>query len=412
MKRLKLKYLLIVILAGIIVSACNEAPTPSLYDPDVPSGQTPEVISVEPSGGALAGVTKITVTGKNFSSDKSKNFVFFNGKKGVIEEAYQDRLVVVSPIVIGDSVMVKVSVSGAVMLSNIVKYKLSPAISEILKSNGEKLFTDLMVPYSIASDASGNLYVSVSGTEPGIKKVTPGGDLSNFAPKGAETFWNSLKVGPSNIIYGSKGIRGVWEITENTVPPNSPWVATPTGSRVIDSDFDAALNLWAVGNNTTIFKIKQNKDLVQYPFTANLRTVRVFDNALYVGGLQGSTEGVWKFTIDNEHNIGSPELFFNLTELSAAAKVNAITFSADGDMYVGTNRETDAIIIVHPDKSSESLYPGVIAAKTDISTFSWFPGEFLYFSRSATLDSEGSVLLAPTVFKLNMQKTGAPYYGR
>jgi hypothetical protein len=414
MKILKLKNLLILLVSLFfaVFYGCNEDPTASLYDPDVPGGVTPVINSVEPAGGALAGVTRITITGSNFSAVKTDNQVYFNGKKAVVEEASAIQLVVVSPIVTGDSVSVKVAVSKAVLLSNILHYKLSPAMLELTKPNGDKIFTDLYIPFAIAADASDNLYVSVTGPGPGVKKILPDGTANDYAPKGAETFWTSLKMGPANVLFASKGIRGIWDIIENTPPANAPWVATPTGSRIIDSDFDAALNLWGVGNNTNIFKLKPDKTFEQFPFTANLRTVRVFDNALYAGGQMDDMEGVWKFTFDAGNNIGTPELYFNLTELNAAAKVYAVTFAADGDMYVGTDLEKDPIIVVHTDKTSEPLYPGVIAPKTIINTFTWDTGNFLYFSRSQTLSADGALILAPTVIKLNMQKPGAPYFGR
>lgn len=398
----KIKYILSIFLIVLLITGCEEDYSPSLFEQIPPPTELPVINSVEPAQEALAGVTKITITGNNFSNVPEYNMVFFNGAPSEILEASPNKLVVQAPNLVSDSVVIKVSVVGSDLFSNFYPYKLKPTIKEFYTK-----FQDFEIPHAITVDNNSNVYVSLEGR--GIKKINANEEMTDYAPKGAETFWNSLKFGTGLQIYAAKNLRGVWKVTEGQTPPNSPWIATPTGSKIIDMDFDQNMNCWAVGNNNAIYKIPpgavNTNDVVSFTFLANIRSVRVFQNYLYVAGMKDSIEGVWRFPIENG-NLGNSELYFNYSDnIDKLTQINAITFAADGDLIVGTNKKVDPILVIHPDGSNEILYPGVIIPSVDV--FYWGTDKFLYYTQIDQTTNKGK-----TIYRIDMQKQGAPYYGR
>ena len=202
---------------------------------------------------------------------------------------------------------------------------------------------------------------------------------------------------------------------EATVAPaNAPWVAFPSGTKIVAIDFDANKNVWAVGNNKSIFRVAPDATFKAFDFTGDATSVRVYNNDLYVLATVASNQSVWRFQIISSDSLGQAEKYFDFTDKIGGDSVSAsvITIAADGDLYIGTDKMIDPVIIVHPDKSFEPLYPGVIGAQTYIYSFSWDPGNFLYFSEVPIFDNTGAVVKIPKIFRLNMQKNGAPQYGR
>ena len=88
--------------------------------------------------------------------------------------------------------------------------------------------------------------------------------------------------------------------------------------------------------------------------------------------------------------------------------MKSLTFAADGDMYIGTantsNTSLDPILVVHPDGSTEPLYPGQLILPADHMV--WGNGVYLYVNR-ANRDAE-----MRRIMRVNLLKPGATYYGR
>jgi hypothetical protein len=100
--------------------------------------------------------------------------------------------------------------------------------------------------------------------------------------------------------------------------------------------------------------------------------------------------------------LGTPEEYYDLSTQYPGTMANAITFSSDGDLFMGVNSEK-GIIVVRPDKSSYSpwtVYKQLFG--TGVAHISWGAVDDLYCS---TLDG--------TLLKINVTgKVSAPYYGR
>ena len=394
-------YLNITFLAVFLVTGCNEDPNPGLDDLISPPTTPPSISTIEPSSGGLAGITVLTINGSNFSSDQSKNAVFFNGVKGEVLSATSTQLKVRPPNVISDSVQVKVSVFKVEDFSNIVFYKLAPAVVEIFNFDPANSGT----PYGITVDANENVYTSVARQiDPGIYKVDPQGTLSRWAPKGAESFFHSLTMGPSSTIYATRRVRGIIQVLENTTPATYVSYAAGVGGAAADTDFDQDLNLWA-GANGNIISVTPAKVVQGFPFDGNINAIKIFNGAIYAVAASNGQQILWKVPIISADNIGTPEVYFNFTsEVDSVIKLNDISIAADGDIYIGTDAKEDPIYVIHPDKSFEKLYPGII--KSTVNSLCWGTGNYLYMTRNLSND------FTQTIIRIDMEKPGAPYFGR
>lgn len=379
-------------------AGCSEDPEPSLYDLVTPAGAAPTITSITSSTSTpLAGFSTLSINGSNFSPKVDENFVFFNGVKGTVLNATTTKIDVKSPAnVFGDSVEVKVTVFKNENISNTFIYAIANPIN--IPFTFDPKVGD--IPWSVTVFNNGDLLVSMDGK--GIKKISSG-VISDYIPKGAESYWNTIKLTANGDVYGARNLRGVWKMLQNTAPPVAPWAVTPTGTRVWDFDWDQNLNIWAVGNNSVIIKVKPDLTSSTYNFTGNLRAVRYFNGYLYVAGARDNSEKVWRFVVDANGDLGAEEEYFNLTSRNPAVIINTMTFSADGSLYLGTNKKTDPIIEIKPDRTASDFYPGVVPA-SDVLSFYWPQGQFLYFIRKADTRDQ-------TVIKLNMLKNGAPNYG-
>ena len=137
-------------LSIFILAGCEGDRQESLYNPNAPKGLTPEITTVSPIEGALAGVGEVTITGKNFSFNKDEVLVFFDAKRAQVLEATPTQLVVVAPNIFGDSIKIKIAVYKVELYSDIFLYKLIPAVDEIGK------LMDDDVGFGIAVDVAGN----------------------------------------------------------------------------------------------------------------------------------------------------------------------------------------------------------------------------------------------------------------
>jgi len=413
MMKIQYKILNVFFAIGLLfIFSCADDPAPTLMD--IPPGGQPAPIinSIEPANVALAGVTVLTILGSNFAPGIDSVSVTFNGTKGTILSVTNNEIKVQAPNVVADTVKIKVASYKSENFSNIIDYKLLTASEEYFSfdpNNGQ-------IPFAFIFNSSGDMLVSllsITGTNAlGIKRIPPDrSELLNYIPMGNTQKWDCLKYGPGNQLYGSRSVNAIWKLNEG-VPPASPWTSA-AGSLNKDIEFDMNQNIWAVGTANRIYRFTQTPSSTPFTVTGTFRSARVFNGALYVGGAKGTTEGVWKYPIlpSGDLDLASEELYFDLSSTYTGAQALAITFAADGDLLIGTNKDPDPIIVVHPNKSSEVLYPGVIRASKAFY-FYWSPNSTsLFFTREAKGDATGKLIYSQSIIRVEMQKNGAPYYG-
>jgi hypothetical protein len=384
---------------------CKEDPPTSLYDLPRQNLPQPVISSISPTSGALAGVTQITLTGTNFSSVKENNLVYFDATPAKIMQASATQLVVTAANVVKDTIAVRVAVFGAELFSPPVTYKLQAAVEEFGKVQS---FEE---PWASATDAAGNLYVSMISNSlgAGIKKFAPDGTRTDFAPAAGITKFSGMRVGPSGDIYAVRIIRAIYLIPAAGGSP-APWMQI-TGATLYDLDFDQDGNIWTGGTgNGNIYRVKPDKSFKAFPFNGDLRTIRFFGGYLYVGGMTSpdSSEKVVRFRYITADSIGPAEEYLNLSTSTFKGRyIYAMNFAADGDLFLGTDGATP-LLCVTPAKTIEVFYPDVLGPT--IHLMPWGTGTTMYAIQG--LGSVGSVGSSKKILRLNMQKNGAPYYGR
>ena len=414
-----MKHSLVILALGLSViggsfSGCAKKPDPSVYDPTWQSLPAPTITSLTPAGSALSGVTVITVTGTNFSPAVANDLVYFGATPGRVLTASATTLTVKAPLVVGDTLPVAVAVLGAQAFSNYVQYGLKSAVLRFsVPKTGEDAF-------GITCDAAGFVYVSlvdsssgngtgtwkISPTQINVKRDTANAHLYNSGV----TKWTGLKMGPAGVLYAVRNVNGIFRIPAGGGTAGLFAALSPASIKIIDFDFDQNHNIWAGGSasgspgiGTAIYRITPAGQVKAFPFVAICRSFRVYSGSLYVSAKTDSLESVWQFPIVSSDSLGPPTKYvdFSAKYVPDGPSVQCITFSSDGDLYLGTDAP-EGIIVVHQGGASEPLYPGVIFPTA--VAFAWGTGSNLFVSRNAPTNPH-------SILVINTLKQSAPYYG-
>ncbi|MCF7824709.1 MAG: IPT/TIG domain-containing protein [Candidatus Marinimicrobia bacterium] len=394
----------------MIMSSCETEDPVSIYDPDVTGNATPVVTTVVPDSNynasniTFSGVGVVRITGENFSATPDYNNVFFDGLPGEVISASATELRVRVPDVVGDSIEVRVAVQGSFHFGDYaLPYKLTPAVKEI---GG---FDDLDQLYSLACDTSENLYVSSFGS-PKIKilEVQPD-SLKDVLFSTLTVSSTALKYGGNDMLYMTGGalvysmnrLDGTYAVTD--------WFIFGSTDLTKDLDFVDSTQAFLGMNKASGLGYVMSLDLenttidTAYAYDSlSIAAVRIFDNDLYVAGsykIDGVSQAgtVWKNSISGT-TLGTKELVVDLGDYPdyASAQITAVTFSADGKMYLGLN--SVSAILVYDNGILAPFYDPILSPPT--ADLTWGNGDYLYQLKTTRLN------------KINMVEAGAPYGGR
>ena len=398
MKKLKQIFSLTLIFTlVVIIYGCNQSAEPSLYELK-PKGATPVITSLSPASEGLAGVTDITINGSNFSNVKEDNLVFFGSIRATVIDAQATKLIVKAPALIKNDLDVKIAVNGVENFSNVVKYNLLEAVGvyyAFAKGVDE--------PMSVTVDKNENLFISL--LDKGIKKISSTGTLTDYAPKGGESFWTDLKMGPNNILYGARNVRALFTVSEGAL--SSTFIVLPTGLVLTTLDFDANGNIWTSGSGGSIYSVVvSSKVATAFAIDYTATSVRVYNGYLYVAGTKDTEEAIYRYKINSNTSLGAQEKVFDISAAYGLKKVTvgSITFAEDGDLIVGTNR-ADAFLLIK-NGNATTMYAGLCGPSVKAMGFG--TKKNLFYVREIT---EGTSLYR-TLMRVDMQKLSAPYYGR
>ncbi len=408
MKRINLmkfvKVLSVVLLGMAVIISCTDEATPGLNDnPDVQRDKdqvVPVINSVEPDFG-LAGVSTITITGSNFSQDPDWNLVYFDYEFADILEASSTKLVVKAPYVVKEDVNLRVSLQDGVDFSNTIVYKLDAPVIQVYN------FTEVQDPYAIAFDKDDNLYFSLvqANVSAGVWKMGSDGEISQFALKGGETFYNDIKAGPDGKLYGVRNVRAVFELSEGQSPAAK--TVSQSTAKFVALDFDADNFLWAAGEGGNLWRYDLAAgDTKSFPFESKVTAMRIFNGYIYVAAKSETEIAVWKIQIVSGDELGTPEMIFNFSEYFTLGteSIVGLAFSQSGKLFVGTDSDME-LLIINTDGSFEEWYPGLLTGP--IVNMTWDNGNFLYFTSKKVAGSQQQL-----VYKVNMEMPGASFYGR
>lgn len=395
---------IVVTVSAVLMYGCQSEPTSSLYKGDQQYLPNPVVDSLSPAS-ALAGIDTVTIYGKNFSpyADQNHEVIYFNSSAATIISGNTNEIKVKAPALQGDSIVVRVTVNGALLYSPVVHYKLIAAISQYSDIASDTS----IVAYSLCVGTDDSLYAEITSTsdvDRGIFKITATGRSAYASTAAGVKHWNSIVFGGGGYIYCARDFRAIYRY-----PPGGgsiqtlPWVASSSSTvHYTYMDFDPNHNLWVGGNNKYIYKIKPDTTSRAYPFIGNVQSLRYYNGYLYfVANVGTDPSKVFRAPIVND-SLGTPEVYFDITnDPTGGRNMYAIAFSADGEMYVATD-SSDYLIVVRQDGSIQKPYTLFTASKvlkSPCRSFAWI-GENLY---GATIDGE--------LLQIVIRKQGAPYYG-
>ena len=398
----------------------RSGPGETLYDPDRPSEPDPVISSIVTDHAiVLAGIDVITIQGSNFSSDPTKNFVYFEDGEGGVEkggvlEASPTQLRVKTPNFPGDPLRLRVSVMGAENYSPPVEISLRPAVveyGEIVQSEAEEVT-------AMTRDASGDLIAALQrgGDAQGIFLLDEAsGERSRVAESARP--WTDLVLGSDGTLYGVLSNRAVYSIPSTglgTVFAAIPTTETPPAFSVLTQGPDG--ELWAAGaepatqTQTRFYRFETDASYRAFtpeaagaPFAGVVRDMVVYNGALYVASETGTTSRVWRFPIQADGSLAAGEITFPVPRGSATA----IAFAADGTLFVGTSNVVDPVYTVAPGGSGEILYPGVIPGP--VRAFAWGSSTSLYYSTPIVPPATATGASTPAqLYQLETRRQGAP----
>lgn len=410
MKRIRMApYALIVGILTLTLLTCEEDPI-SIYDPDETGDTTPVVTSVAPDsnfsadGVTFSGVGVVMVTGQYFSETASKNLVFFDGSPGEVLSSTSTSLRVRVPDVEGDSIMVKVSVQGAFDFATLDGYyTMVPAVQEI---GG---FDDLDQLYAIACDETETLWITSFGN-PTMNVITVEPDSLKA------TAFSTLTVSSTSLKYAGNDrlflTGGALLYTMNRATGSfDPSIMFQVAQSDVTLDVDI------VDQNQAFMAIKKspnlgyimsldlgsgNIDTAAAYDSLGIQSIRIFEDDIYVagsyqvGGVDQSS-AVWKNSISGA-TLGARELVVDLADYPEyeGVQISAITFSADGKMFIGLN--SVSAILVYDNGILSPFYDPILSPPT--ADLTWGNGNYLYQLKTTRVN------------KIDMVEAGAVYGGR
>ncbi|MGE5313199.1 MAG: IPT/TIG domain-containing protein [Acidobacteriota bacterium] len=383
---------------ALLLSGCSEEPTKTFWNPAASSLPAPNIQSVTPANTAVAGIDTITIRGTGFSTKLAENYVVFNSQPAQVVSATPTEIRIVAPLLVSDSVVIRAAVQGAFDFSNKMAYQLKPAVAVF--GNLSSAVGSVETSTSLTTDKDGSVYTgySLNGLEAGVLKFSSTGTRTVFAPKVGGDL-TGMKIGPGGYLFATRNIRAVYRFALQGGAAPAAW-AQVVGASFTDLDFDQSGNLWAGGNNTNIYRFAQDKSVTPFAFTGNIHSMRIYAGYLYFAAKTDAGEKIWRAQI-TASGLGTPELYFDFASVRPQNIPQAITFSADGDLYIGMNSE-EGIMVVSPSKTYVtplSVYKKLFGK--GVKSMAWGTGGIIYCS---TVDG---VLL-----KINVTgKTSAPYYG-
>jgi hypothetical protein len=400
-----------------IFMKCAEEPQESLWnlDPNYQVKPNPTITNVEPSS-AYAGITEVTIYGTNF--DPSDNYthtrVYFGGMKAEVISCTTEEIKCITPVIAGDSLIIKVTVDGAMLFAESEPYKV------VFAQKDYGGITGAYDAYGIAVDLEENLYVSLG--EGKILKVSPEEEPIDTltSDEGVDGFYKSMKMGPNKTLYAARTIF-IYQFPEGV-----SGTRVKMSKSVNDFDFDENINIF-YATKFEVYVAGQDlidRKVADYPEII-LSTIRVYNGYIYVAGYYNGSDtsvvqkGIWRNQITNTAgDLGPNELVFDWQAYYGKGTIGipqilAITFAEDGDLYVGADSTiiSDAITVIHPDgngnylpENAEPLFSSVLMPPA--TNLTWGTGQYLYVNRrSLSKDFK-------RIIRVTMGKNSAPYFGR
>ncbi len=391
-----MKYVGMLVFLALVLINCTHQEPGSLYKANKSYNPDPVIDSIVPKT-AIAGVSDITIYGKNFSEDNKKNCVYF--KSTLIEpiSSTPTELYVHVPDVKGDSVLVRVSTIGALNFSNSVYYRIDPAFIEygnFGKNDNIK---------RIACDKNEVVYV-LNGKS--LVRVNTDQVQDTLCTISASVV-SDMKIGGDYIYYVRKN-NYLYKVSLNS-GEEEKFVKAPI--KIYSIAFGEDNIIYLGGRKSALVSMDlDTKEFVElYDYSDfYFFAMTVYEGYLYLVGLDYSSREykIIKNKIIDKTTLGESELVLNWTQLvgNTDVTITDILFDGEGNLLISTDSEEAGMFVLSKDGIVNPLYGGLIpSAIIDMA-----PGndKFLYGIKKTGADEEQRVL------RIILPVGNAPIYGR
>ncbi|NLT51478.1 MAG: hypothetical protein GXX85_11225 [Ignavibacteria bacterium] len=385
----------------LLFTACNEFIEPEkIYDENKTLNSGPQITSILPSDSAVAGVREIIINGSGFAVNSTDtNWVFVGGEPALIKSISENQIVFYRPAKAGNDLTISVVIPSAEGFGKKEHYKVGQAISNW----GDLQF----LPNKIMAIEVGNDESLFIATQTKLYKLDPDGiiltEIVTF--KGADFLkFTDIKFGPDGYLYACTDKDKVFQIDPVT---GDQTTYIDLNQRTTRLDFDQSGNLYAA-KRKGVFIVTPSKTVTATNVMSGTEIVemRVYNGSLYLA----TSKQIVKYSIQDGALVNEQQV----TDLNTVAGFSNCSISS-------FNINSEGIILLclssHPAYSlfvlenNGAITPYYYAEKIiprGIDQIVYGNDKFLYLNRGITVAASDSVRL----FKMGMDKAGAPYLGR
>jgi hypothetical protein len=417
----------------VLFIACvdNSAPG-TIYNPTqvIDNSGKPTITGITPSPGAVGGVREITINGSNLGlKNGDSNWIYIGGVRPLIKEIHDSYITIYRPRLANDHYdkPISVSITDPKLLTESSNYTYSVETPGAVVGDYAALVTSAIL--SVEFDKQENLYAAVAAkgvVQTDFAGVTQTTVLnSGNLLSGDYTAVTTIAFGPGSyqrnlfIAVGKTYIARI--AVYDTLNRSGAKYAAPVKLTVPDAvsaiDFDANGNMYTAGNANLYVADTSVGNSASPTFTSisgytgvtNLIKIRVVNGSnIYIA----DSMHVWKGQLTGTAlAMGAP-----LVNLSAYPELSGCTLSSfdvdeSGALILCIKNNPNYCLFFRESDGSITPYykdPGILPRTAD--RLVWGNGKYLYLISSA-LQSGGSYV-AGRVYRLTLDRNGAPYQGR
>ena len=369
----------LLVLLVLLAAGCEYKVPKSVWDPNADLGAQPTITSIDPAGRAGGGEQTITIQGSGFSADTSKCRVFFGGAAAKIISSSEDQIVVLRPAVTGDSITIKVLVTGAYTIATFPGY----AVDQVYRLYGFKALVNLVQWIDV--DGSENLY-GYRVTKDILKILPPPSELASpFGNFKATQKCAGIKAGPDGAIYaigvGSPALQRIAPEGGNSVK----YVDLPINPKCFD--FDASGSAVFAGDKTGVAVLLSD---------LSIRTLSVFNDVTAIGlhcynghVFVADAKAIWKTTLSADYSSADPkEKVFDIATQApdtayASKNITSFVMDENGELIVSTSRTSGDPLLLVPASGAASIYYKGLLPSYASGLLAWGSEHYVYLSMQA-----------------------------